>query len=135
MQFIRPYSNSVYNSRNSKGIKIMRRLCLGLGHLREHKFKQSFQDSINPLCNCGYEVEYTVHFFLHCPLFTNERSTLFSTLRNLDSKLFDNNDFLLTNILLFGKESLNADQNTSVLNATMEFTLSTERFDELLFIS
>ena len=61
----------------------MTRLRLGLIHLREHKFKRSFQDSINPLYNCGYEVESTGHFFLHCPLFTNERSTLFSTLRNL----------------------------------------------------
>ena len=32
-------------------------------HLREQKFKHSFQDSINPL-NCCYEVECTVHFLL-----------------------------------------------------------------------
>ena len=113
----------------------MTRLRLDLSHLCEHKFKHSFQDSINPLWNYGYEVESTVHFFLDCPLFTNERSTLFSTLRNLDSKRFDNTDSLLTNILLFGKESLNTDQNTAILNATMEFILSTKRFDEPLFIS
>ena len=35
-----------------------------------------------------------------CSLSTNKRSTLFSTLRNLDSKIFDNTDFILTNILL-----------------------------------
>ena len=114
----------------------MTRLGLGLSHLREHKFKHSFQDSINPLCNCGYVAESTVHFFLHCPLFTNERSTLFSTLRNLDSEPFDNNDFLLTNILLISKESLNIDQNNAIFNATtMKFILSIKRFDEPVFIS
>ena len=66
----------------------MTRLPLGLSHLREHRFKYSFQDSVNSLCNSGYEVESAVHIFIHCPLFTNERSTLFSTLGNLDSKLF-----------------------------------------------
>ena len=115
-------------------MKFMTRFRFGLSNLSEHKFKHGFQDSINPLCNCGYDFESTVHFFLHCPLFTNERSTLFITLRNLDSKLFGNTDSLLTNILLFGKDSLNAYQNTAVVNATMKFILSTRRFDELLFI-
>ena len=105
-----------------------------MSDLREHKFKQSFQDSIN-LRNCGYEVESTVHFLLHCPLFLNERNTLFSTLRNLDSKLSENTDSLMRNILLVGKESLNTNQNRATLNATMEFTLSTKRIDEPLFIS
>ena len=45
------------------------------------------------------EVESTVHFFLHCPLLTNERSTPFSTLRNLDSKWSENTDSLLTTCL------------------------------------
>ena len=135
LQFIRPSSNSVYNSHNPKGIKLLTRLCLGLSHLREHKFKHSFQDWINPLCNCGYEVESTLRFFLHCPLFSNKRSTLFSILHNLDSKLFDNTDSLLTIILLFGKESVNTDQNTTIFNATTEFILSTKRFDEPFFLS
>ena len=95
----------------------------------------NIQDSINPLCNCGYEVESTVYVFLHYPSFTNERSTLFTTLCNLDSKLFGNTDSFVTNILLFGKESLNTNQSMAILNATTEFTLSTKRFDEPLFIN
>ena len=79
LQFIRPSSNSEYNSYNPKSIKLMNRFCLGLSHLLEHKFKHSFEDSINPLCSCGYKVESTINFFLHCPLFANERATLFST--------------------------------------------------------
>ena len=38
-------------------------LRLGLSHLREHKFKHSFQDKLNPICNCGNDVECAIHFF------------------------------------------------------------------------
>ena len=110
-----------------KSIRIQLRglKALKIDSSREQKFKHTFQDSINPLCDFGYKVEFTVHSFLHCPLFTNEKSTLFSTSYNLDSKLFGNTDSLLTNILLFNKESLNKNQNTGILNATMECILST----------
>ena len=48
---------------------------------------------------------------------TNERSTLFST--SLHNKLFENIDSLLTNVLVFGKESLNTNQKTVIFNATI----------------
>ena len=78
LQFIRPAPN------NPKGVKLITRLQLGLSHLREHKLKPNFQDSINPSCKCGRDNESTTHFFLHCPLFVNESSTFFSTLSSLD---------------------------------------------------
>ena len=34
-----------------------------LSHLREQKFKYCCQDSINPLCKCGYKVKTLVHLF------------------------------------------------------------------------
>ena len=123
LQFIRSSSNSVYKSHNRKGINLMNRFRLGLSHLREHKFKHSFQDSIDPLCNYNYKVKSTIHFFLHCPLFTSAKITLFSTLHKVDSKLFDNTDSLLKNISIFGKESLNTNQNMTILIATIEFIL------------
>ena len=69
LKFIRPLPNSVYNCHNPKGLKFITRLRLGLSHLREHKFKHSFQDTINPLCSCGLDIESTEHFLLHCPQF------------------------------------------------------------------
>ena len=83
LNFIRPSPNSVFDIRNPKGIKLITRLRLGLSHLREHKFKHSFQDTLNLLCNCGHDIESTTHFFFHCPFFINERRTLLSTLHNL----------------------------------------------------
>ena len=43
--FIRPSPNSFFGCHKLKGTK--------LSHLRERKFKHSFQDAINSLCNCG----------------------------------------------------------------------------------
>ena len=57
---MRPFPDSFFDCHNPKGIKLITRLRLGLSYLREHKFKHSFQDTINPLCNCGQKTK--------CPL-------------------------------------------------------------------
>ena len=59
LRLIRPSPNSVYNCHNPKGLKFITRLRLGLSHLREHKFKHSFQDTISPLCSCGLDIGST----------------------------------------------------------------------------
>ena len=99
LSFIRPKANSVFNCNSSKGLKFVTRLRLGLSHLREHKFKHSFQDSINPLCSCSLDVESTIHYFLHCQ-FTIERHTLLNTISQIDNILLDSNESNLTHHLL-----------------------------------
>ena len=133
LKFIRPSPNSVFNCHNCKGIKYLTRLRLCLSHLREHKFKHNFQDTLNPFCSCGLDVETNRHFFLYCPLFTNQRRTLLSTVKDIDSSLTNTNDSILTHFLLFGKASLDTSANTLLLNATMSYIISTNRFEESLF--
>ena len=41
---------------NPKGTELITRLRLGLSHLREQKFQHSFQDTIDPICNCGQDI-------------------------------------------------------------------------------
>ena len=53
LKFLRPSSNSIFNCDNPKGIKLITRLRLGLSHLCEHKFRDNFQDILNPICSCG----------------------------------------------------------------------------------
>ena len=101
--------------------------------MHEHKFKDSFQDTLNPFCSCDLDVETNTHFFLYCPLFTNQRRTLLSTVNDIDSSLTNTNDSILTHILLFGKASLDTSANTLLLNATMNYIISTNRFEESLF--
>ena len=55
MKFIRLSPNSLFNVSDSLGIKLLTRLRLGLSHLRELKFNQNFQDTINSLCSCSLE--------------------------------------------------------------------------------
>ena len=73
LKFIRPSRNSVFNCHNCKEIKYLTRL--RLSHLRQHKFKHSFQDTLNPFCSCGLDIETNMHFF-YCPLFASQRRTL-----------------------------------------------------------
>ena len=62
LQFIRLSPNSIFNCHNPKGVKLLTRLRLGLSHLRDHNFKYSFQDSLNPICNCGTDAETTTQY-------------------------------------------------------------------------
>ena len=132
LKFIRPTPRSLFNCDNHKGIRLLTRLRLGLSHLREHKFRHNFQNCLNPLCSCGLEVESTSHFLLHCPLFSDNRRTLLSTLKNIGCKLLESTDSCLTETLLFGSSSLDTETNTLILKATIDFILSTERFEEPL---
>ena len=58
--------------------------------------------------------------------------TLLSSLVNIDHKLLDNTNFSLPQILLFGNTTFNAKENTKIINLTIDFVLSTKRFDEPL---
>ena len=133
LEFIRPSQNRVYNCHNPKGIKLLTRLRVGLSHLREHKFKHSFQDTLNPICNCGEDIETTSHYLLHCPDYLHERKTLLNTVSCIVPNIFDFNNDQLTEILLYGKEDLDNINNTSILDATINYLIETKRFNAELF--
>ena len=76
LKFIRPEPNSTYNVNDTKGLKLLTRLWLGISHLGDHKFRHNLQDCVSPLCYCGQDIE-TTHFLLHCPNHHCARKTLF----------------------------------------------------------
>ena len=132
LAFIRPFANSTFQCYNPKGLKLITRLRLGLCHLRFHKFKHSFQDTSNPICNCG-TVETTVHYLLHCPNFSNERLTFFYKLQSIDANIVSKDNSNISKLLLYGDHSFNDEKNTSILTASIEYIISTKRFDAPLF--
>ena len=69
LSFIRSVSRNVYNMFDPVGLKLLTRLCLGLGHLKGHRFRHNFQECINPLCSCSLDMEDTSHKLLHCQHF------------------------------------------------------------------
>ena len=134
LKFIRPSPNKIFQCHNPKGIKLVTRLRLGLSHLREHKFKHSFQDTLNPLCSCGVDIETTSHYFLHCPLFYAERSTLLNSIYEIDSTIFKKSDSVVTRVLLYDSESFKNEVNLLILNAANDFfCLQTDLMNHFIF--
>ena len=87
LNFIRPCVNSIFDIHNPLGMKLLTRLRLGLSPLHEHKFRQCFQDTLNPLCECAKDIESTMHFFLYCTNFLIRRQTLFQKIRNIGNNV------------------------------------------------
>ena len=127
IKFIKPSPNSTFNVHNPHGIKLLTRLRVGLSHLREHKFRHNFQDSLDPFCNCGRHIETTIHFFLHCSNYSNQRKTLFEKISNIKRSLLNQNDSIIVETLLFGSTGLNDEENACIIES-MEYITTTEKF-------
>ena len=129
LKFIRPSPSSTHNCFNTKGIKYLTRLRLGLSHLREHKFKHGFLDSLNPICNCGLDIESTCHFLLHCPNFVNERILLLNDVSRITKDALPTCETAFVKLLLYGDDSFDSATNTLILNASLEYILSSKISD------
>ena len=133
MKFIRLGPNEVFSIYNPHSIKLLTRLRLGLSHLRDHKFNHNFSDCLDEICMCGEDIESTNHFLLQYSLFLKKRQALLNKICDIDSSLIDRNENFLSYTLLFGKENMNDSDNAHIINATIQYILSTERFYVPLF--
>ena len=134
VKFIRPKANFFFNCLDPKEVKLITRFRLGLSHLRDHKFKHSFQDCLNLICSCGIEVETTAHFLLHCPYYLDERKTLLDNIKFVLSNILERSDSFINNVFLFDDISLDGSSNAIILNATIIYITSTNRFDGSIFM-
>ena len=134
LSFLRPTAAYVFDVVDYSGLKLLTRLRLNLSHLNEHKFCHNFRDTVNPLCSCSLESETTSHFLLHCPFYTNQRKTLFDNVQAIDESISNLSDSNLVNLFLYGDSALYSNlENTLILNSTISFLKSSERFDNPLF--
>ena len=133
LKFVPLSQNRVYNWHDPKGIKLLTRLRVGLSHVRKHKFKHSFQDTLNLICNSGEDIETTSHYLFHCPDYLHERKNLLNTVSCIVPNIFDFDNDQLTEILLYGKEDFDNINNTSILDATINYLIETKRFNAELF--
>ena len=108
--------NSIFNCHNPKAIKYFSRIRLGLSHLRENEFKHSFQDTLIPIYSS--------------PIFDAERKTLLNNIRQIAPSILNLNHSQITDVLLYGNSSLKKETNTEILNSTMNYTVSTKRFED-----
>ena len=86
LNFIRPCANSIFNIHSLYEIKLLTILRHGPSNLFDHKFRYCFQDTLNPLCDCGNDTEKTIHFFLHCPSFHTPKKALFNNIGNINGQ-------------------------------------------------
>ena len=133
LKMIRPSPNNLYGVHDPVGLKLLTRIRLSLSHLREHKFRHNFQDTVNPLCTCSLEIEDTNHFFLRCLNFSTCRTTLLNELNTIEPSLISLNDNEFVEILIFGNPNFSNDINQKILKCTISFLKNTKRFDDPLF--
>ena len=65
LKYVRPGPNRISSTQNFEGLKLLTRMRLGLSHLADHKFRNNFQDCLNPSFSCSQKIE-TSHLLLHC---------------------------------------------------------------------
>ena len=127
--FVRPKQCNIYNIVDPSGLKLLTRLRVNLSHLREHKFRHNFLNTLNPLCSCSLEIESTTHYLLRCPFYTHLRRTLLDNIIELIGDISNFSDDKLTNLLLYGDSVLNVEVNASILKNTINFLKVSDRFD------
>ena len=79
------------------------------------------------------DIESIAHYFLHCPTYITEKSTLLSTISDIKNNIPDFSEPVLIKTILLDSNSFNRNANANVLNATIEYVLSIKRFQEPLF--
>ena len=124
-----------FNSIDPKGAKLITRLLwLGLNRLQDHKFKHSFQDSLNPICSCSIEVETAAHFLLHRPNYLHDRKTLLENIIYFSPNISEQHYFFINNVLLFGDISLDGSSNIIILNEITNYMTSAKTLDDSIFM-
>ena len=108
LKFIRPTAGSIFGCHNPIGAKLLTKLRLGLSHLRECKFKRTFQDALNTFWSCAKEVETTCQFLLSCPNYFDERLILLSKVRNNNPNILENTNSQITQFFLYGDKNFTA---------------------------
>ncbi|KAK3087639.1 hypothetical protein FSP39_008683 [Pinctada imbricata] len=78
----------------------------------------------SPICSCRYPIENVYHFFLDCPLYHTQRTTLMNRLRP-----FLNQPISLDQ-LLYGKDDLTVTDNIYIQLALQDFVSSSGRVKE-----
>ena len=70
-----------------------------------------------------------------CPLFSDERLILKNNIWNIDNNILNLNDSRFSEVLLFGNSTFSNTKNTTILNTTIEYIVSSKRFEVPLFDS
>ena len=133
LTFIRPLGNDTYGIYDPLGVRLLNRLCLGFSHLREHKFRHNFVDTLNPLCSCSLGTKDTGDYILRCQNNLLFHTTFMNDLNNINTAIASLNTNDLLRVILYGDESFNKETNCKILTTSIKFIKETQRFEKSLF--
>ena len=71
------------------------------------------------------------HFLLHCPNFLTERNTLLNKITNIDSNILNQADATVAKALPFDNAKYSNEINLQILNASINFILTSKRLSNL----
>ena len=83
--------------------------------------------------SCSSGIEITIHFSVHCANFNTQKQTIYDKIATIDMNNLTENEGSIVNTLLFGKPNSENSFNKAMPKASIEFILSTERFNNPLF--
>ena len=132
---MRPVGHKIYGIYDPFGVELIHRLRLGFSHLREHKLRRNFVDTVNPLCSCTLETEITERFFLCCQNNFSARLTFMNEVNNISNAInyLNSTDFI--RLILYGDKNFDNVTNFKIITATIKFIKVSKRFEEALFYS
>ena len=133
LSLIRPFQSNVYNIFDPIGLKLLTLLRLGFSHLNEHKFRHDFQECLNPLCLCNFEIEDTTHYLLHCQYFSEHRINLINSVNSVFDNFESFSDNNERDILLYGDRRFDTNKIKIILESTITYIKNTDRFSGSLF--
>ena len=126
--------NSLFSVDDPLGLKLLTFLRLVFCHLKEHKFRDGFKDTLNSLCFCGAKVETTVYFLSHCQLYSTQRSELFDNIGKLINSFLNVNKKPQALVLLYGLKRNNSENlNQNIINAVIKYLKSAASFESIIF--
>ena len=120
------FSSIFQISFNPKGIRLVTRLTLKASIPQNG---QIYSNNSSAICISSHS-----HLILRHPLFHAKRSTLLNNMKEIDSALLNKSESVVTRILLYGDESCKDKVNLLILNATIDFLLSRNRFNKPLYL-
>ena len=96
------------------------RLRLSFSHLHEHKFRQGFKDTLNPLCSCSIEATTTTHYFLRCHFHGSIWATLMNDLEIILIPFSTVCDSNLISLLLYGDDTFDETKKSKNINVNYQ---------------
>lgn len=123
-----------FNIHSPVGLRLLTRLQFKLSDINRHKFKHNFQNCVNLLWFCSFEIESLSHFFLHCHQIINICAAFLDDLQSVDINIpgFSSNEFM--DLLFYESPNFNFIQNSNILSSSISFIIESERFSDLLFL-